>query len=102
MAVARTLLRNPRILVLDEATSALDSGTERDVQAALDELVTGRTTITIAHRLSAIRHADEIIVMVHGRIVERGDHQQLMAVGGIYRELVDAGSRDVVRRQSHQ
>ena len=102
VAVARTLLRNPRILVLDEATSALDSGTERDVQAALDELVTGRTTITIAHRLSAIRHADEIIVMVHGRIVERGDHQQLMAVGGIYRELVDAGSRDVVRRQSHQ
>ncbi|MFC6345592.1 ABC transporter ATP-binding protein, partial [Nocardioides hankookensis] len=75
LAIARTLLRNPRILVLDEATSALDNGTERDVQAALDELAEGRTTITIAHRLSTVRNADQIAVLAHGRVVELGTHE---------------------------
>lgn len=90
IAVARTLLRDPRILVLDEATSALDSTTEREVQAALDHLAAGRTTITIAHRLSTVRHADQILVMDHGRIIERGTHDQLMALGSAYHRLVEA------------
>lgn len=87
IAVARTLLADPRVLVLDEATSALDTETERDFQAALDALARGRTTLTIAHRLSTIRDADEIIVMDHGRVAERGTHQELMATQGRYATL---------------
>ncbi|WP_454227469.1 ABC transporter ATP-binding protein [Propioniciclava flava] len=87
VAVARTLLADPRVLVLDEATSALDTETEREFQAALDALAQGRTTLTIAHRLSAVRDADEIVVMDHGRIVERGTHESLLAAGGRYAEL---------------
>src|SRR5204863_4690593 len=82
IAIARTILRNPPVLVLDEATSALDNQTERAVQAALDELAEGRTTIAIAHRLSTIRHADQIVVLDRGRIVERGTHNELLAAGG--------------------
>src|SRR3954451_11081221 len=82
IAIARTVLRNPPILVLDEATSALDTETERAVQAALDELAEGRTTIAIAHRLSTVRDADEIVVLDHGRIVERGTHAELLARAG--------------------
>ncbi len=88
MAIARTVLRNPPVLVLDEATSALDNETERAVQQALDELSRGRTTIAIAHRLSTIRDADQILVLDSGRIVERGGHDQLVALGGRYAALL--------------
>ena len=87
IAIARTLLRDPRILVLDEATSALDSSTERAVQRAFDELARGRTTVMIAHRLSTVRDADQIVVVGHGRILERGTHDTLVAIGGRYAAL---------------
>jgi ATP-binding cassette subfamily B protein len=88
IAIARTILRNPPVLVLDEATSALDTETERQVQLALDRLSEGRTTIAIAHRLSTIRDADQIVVLDHGRIVERGTHEELLELRGRYSELV--------------
>lgn len=91
VAVARTLLRNPRVLILDEATSSLDQRTERELQAALDVLAAGRTTVTIAHRLATIRGADQIVVLEAGRIIEQGDHQQLMAGAGRYAGFVAAG-----------
>jgi ATP-binding cassette, subfamily B, bacterial len=87
IAIARTVLRNPPVLVLDEATSALDNETERAVQEALDRLAEGRTTLAIAHRLSTIRHADEIVVLDGGRIVERGTHAELLGRGGRYAAL---------------
>jgi len=87
IAIARTLLRDPRVLVLDEATSALDNETERAVQRAFDEVARGRTTITIAHRLSTVRDADQIVVLDHGRIVEAGTHAGLVATGGRYATL---------------
>jgi ATP-binding cassette subfamily B protein len=87
IAIARTLLRDPRVLVLDEATSALDTETERAVQRAFDELARGRTTITIAHRLSTVRGADQIVVIDHGRVLESGTHDSLVEVGGRYAAL---------------
>jgi ATP-binding cassette, subfamily B, bacterial len=88
IAIARTILRNPPILVLDEATSALDSETERQVQEALDGLAAGRTTIAIAHRLSTVEDADQIVVLDGGRVAESGTHRELLAEGGRYAELV--------------
>jgi ATP-binding cassette subfamily B protein len=88
MAIARTILRNPPVLLLDEATSSLDTQTEHAVQQALDELSEGRTTITIAHRLSTVRDADQIVVLDHGEIVERGTHEDLMERAGFYAALV--------------
>jgi ATP-binding cassette subfamily B protein len=92
LAIARMILRNPPVLVLDEATSALDTRTEAAVTAALAELADGRTTLTIAHRLSTVRDADVIVVMEHGRIVETGSHDELLAVNGRYAALI---GRDV-------
>ena len=82
------MLKNPPILILDEATSSLDSESEKLVQDALEKLTANRTSIIIAHRLSTVQHADEIAVLKAGRIIERGNHDQLMALDGEYRKLV--------------
>ena len=87
LAIARLLLKSPDIVVLDEATAHLDSESERYVQEALDVALSGRTSIVIAHRLSTIRHADVILVVSGGRIVERGTHDELYAAGGQYADL---------------
>jgi len=89
LAIARALLKDPPILILDEATSALDTSAEREVQAALDAIMKNRTTIAIAHRLSTIRHADKIVVISRGSVIEQGTHNQLMELGGEYKRLYE-------------
>jgi ATP-binding cassette subfamily B protein len=87
VAIARALLKNPPILVFDEATSALDSKTEKAIQASMETAAQGRTTLIIAHRLSTVMNADEIIVMDGGHIIERGKHAALLAANGIYAQM---------------
>ena len=92
LSIARAILKNPPILILDEATASLDTESERLVQEALDRLMSSRTTIAIAHRLSTIKNSDEIIVMHEGKIVERGKHEELLALNGYYKKLTDMQS----------
>ena len=92
LSITRAILKNPPILILDEATASLDTQSERLVQEALDRLMSSRTTISIAHRLSTVKNADEIIVLHEGRIVERGRHDELIALGGYYKHLHDMQS----------
>jgi subfamily B ATP-binding cassette protein MsbA len=87
LAIARAIYKDAPVLILDEATSALDSESERAVQSALEDLMRGRTTLVIAHRLSTIEHADRVVAMDAGRLVEQGPHAELLARGGLYARL---------------
>jgi ATP-binding cassette subfamily B protein len=93
VAIARTLLKNPRILILDDSTSAVDTETEAEIREALENLMQNRTTFIIAHRIQSIMNADLILVMDKGRIVQRGRHADLAAVDGIYRRIYEIQTR---------
>ena len=94
ISIARALLIDPRILIMDEATSSVDSQTEKEIQKALDNLVQGRTTIAIAHRLSTLHKADRLVVLDRGQVVEVGSHDELMAKQGAYYDLYQAQARN--------
>lgn len=96
IAIARVLLKNPKILILDEATSALDSINEAAIQDALERLFVGRTSIIIAHRLSTVLNADQILVLKDGQVVEQGTHKELVELNGTYRELYDTQFKKVL------
>ncbi|MDV6347201.1 ABC transporter ATP-binding protein/permease [Nitrosomonas sp. Is35] len=102
VAIARTILKNPVILIFDEATSALDSNSEKRIQAELKRIAQNRTTLTIAHRLSTIADADQILVMDHGRIIERGTHQQLLASGGTYAQMWELQQQEEIDQYQHE
>jgi len=102
IAIARAILNNPRILILDDATASVDMETEHEIQLALQNAMRGRTTFIIAHRLSAVKHADEILVLDRGRIVERGTHEELLARGGIYRSIYDLQFRDYEEQRAKE
>jgi ATP-binding cassette subfamily B protein len=96
VAIARAVLANPRILILDDATSSVDASTEQQIKLALREVMRGRTTFVIAHRLSTIALADEIVVLEAGRVIERGNHTELLERSELYREIVEKGMPDQV------
>jgi ATP-binding cassette subfamily B protein len=102
VAIARAILKNPRILIFDEATSALDSKSEKAIQAELKRIAADRTTLTIAHRLSTIVDADQILVMEHGRIMERGTHDDLLSRGGVYAHMWALQQQEEARRIAKQ
>jgi ATP-binding cassette subfamily B protein len=102
VAIARAILKNPNIFVFDEATSALDSRAEKAIQSELDRIARDRTTLVIAHRLSTVVDADEILVMDRGRIVERGTHQRLLEQGGAYAQMWTLQQREQVERERAQ
>jgi ATP-binding cassette subfamily B protein len=99
VAIARVILKAPKILIFDEATSALDTKTEREIQASLAEVSSGRTTLVIAHRLSTVVDADEILVLSEGRIAERGHHRDLIARGGVYAAMWSR-QQEIARREA--
>ncbi|HVL08121.1 MAG TPA: ABC transporter, partial [Burkholderiaceae bacterium] len=99
---ARALLIDPHILILDEATSSVDTTTEKEIQKALDNLVRGRTTIAVAHRLSTLRKADRLVVLDRGQVVEIGGHDELMARQGAYYRLYQAQARQAEQDQAHE
>jgi ATP-binding cassette subfamily B protein len=102
VAIARAILKNPRIFIFDEATSALDSKSEKAIQAELDRIAQGRTTLIIAHRLSTIVDADQILVMDHGRVVERGTHRELLALEGAYAQMWALQQRERAEREEEE
>jgi len=101
VAIARTILKNPDILIFDEATSALDSKSEKRIQTELRRIALNRTTLTIAHRLSTIADADQILVMERGRIIERGTHSQLLATQGAYAQMWELQQQEEINRHHH-
>jgi len=99
VAIARAILKNPRILIFDEATSALDSATEKNIQAELTRIAEGRTTLVVAHRLSTVMDADQILVLDGGHIIERGTHRELLERGGAYARMWALQQQEAAREQ---